>query len=375
MATAELIVEREEPVAQVWSLPSRIPELDGVRGIAILLVMICHSAISLPSPGMRAALDEAKMGVDLFFVLSGFLITGILLDMQRDPRALRSFYIRRGLRIWPLYFGFLLAAFTIGSVMNRAHVMPWAYLLFVQNFVYIVHTGPLLDPTWSLAVEEQFYVVWPWIALRAGAKWVLRICVGVFILALVIRCTTNQGPSYMYVNTFCRMDGIALGGAIAAWVRTANFRERQLMRFADAAMLIGLAGMALCYAAAGAFVYATQFRYSFTALAFGGLLARALYLQSTNAMTARVLRSSWLTGLGRISFALYMFNLPMYTLMHSHLADHLFRHVPSTLTVASRIVLGNVLVLVAAAMSWKFFEGPILKLKSRLAPRELNAVT
>lgn len=372
MATAELILERPQATAQLWTLPAQIPELDGIRGLAILLVLICHAAMWLPESVLRTVLIEGKIGVDLFFVLSGFLITGILLDTHGDQHALRNFYIRRGLRIWPLYFSFLLVAFIALRKMMPTGLAPWVYALFAQNFVYWASTGPVLDPTWSLAVEEQFYLVWPWIALRVRRETVLKICCAAFALAPLIRCAfriAGASDTFIYANTFCRPDGIAIGGALAAWIRSDGFEVEQLRRFARFALPLGVVGAGFCYGLASDLVFAADIRFSFVALAFGGVVAWTLArLREPSPMTGP-LRAFSLTRLGRISFALYLFNLPLFTLMHGHFADRVFLRIPGPGSEIVRTLAGTGLLLLAAGCSWSFFESRILRLKSRLAPR------
>jgi len=371
MATAELIVEREQDAAQAWRVPAQIPELDGVRGLAILLVMICHSSMWLPDSPVRTLLLQGKVGVDLFFVLSGFLITGILLDTRERPRALRNFYVRRGLRIWPLYFAFVFVAFTIPRRMIPPDVTPWVYALCIQNFICFASMGPLLDPLWSLAVEEQFYLFWPWIALRVRRQTVLRICCVVLAFSPMIRClfrAAGASPEFVYSNTLCRLDGIAMGGMIAAWIRDREFAIDALQRLVRAAPLAGTLGLALTYAVVRTRL-AIELQYSFVALIFGGLLALVLLEQSTASTLARAFRSSSLGGLGRISFALYLFNLPIYTIAHGVGASRWLSHLPKAMAGAAVLVASNLVLLAAASLSWKFFESPILGLKSRLAPR------
>jgi peptidoglycan/LPS O-acetylase OafA/YrhL len=374
MATAPILVAHPKAAeaARPRPYPAQIPELDGVRGIAVLLVMICHSAMWLPLSPLRSLLVEGRIGVDLFFVLSGFLITGILLDTQRDRRALRNFYIRRGLRIWPLYFAFLLIAFLALRRMVPPWLSPWAYVLFMQNFLYSADIGPVLDPTWSLAVEEQFYLIWPWIALRARRKTLLKICCGVIAISPLIRCGLHMAgasDTFIYVNTLSRLDGIAMGGAIAAWIRSAKFDVQQLRRVARVALPVGTFGAVICYFLGASNWIATELGYSFIALAFGGVLAFSLAAQGSASRTARLLRGFTLSRIGSISFALYLFNLPIYTVMHGRMASGAFSHFSPLTGAFARLVAENLVLLAAAILSWKLYEGPILRLKSRWAPR------
>ena len=377
MATAELIVERELASAQPWRLPARIPELDGVRGFAMFLMLICHSSMWLPPSPWRSVLIETKLAIDLFFILSGFLITGILLDTRNDTNAIRNFYIRRGLRIWPLYFAFLLVAFVPLRRMVPPHLSAWVYLLFAQNFFYVANTGPLLDPTWSLGVEEQFYLAWPWIAMRVRRDTLLKICCAVLGLSPVVRCVFRLGgadPTFIYANTLCRMDGIAMGGAIAAWMRAEWFDAAALRRFAWIAGSVGVLGTGFCFASADRLRFAEELRGSFVTVGFGGAFSFALLLQGGETFVARTLRSFTFTGLGRISFALYLFNLPIYTAMHGHTAARLLSSLPAGMEGPTRLIVGNALLLLAAICSWNLYESPMLRLKSRWAPSNAKAV-
>src|SRR5580693_4799132 len=149
----------------------KIPQLDAVRGLAVLLVLV-HNTNKYPSLHLHLISDNGWMGVDLFFVLSGFLITGILLDSKDSVGYFKNFYARRCLRIWPLYYSALLFMFVVVPLLrpSEAHTSfearssPWwSYPIFLQNFLTPIPTAAtgLLGVTWSLAVEEQFYVFWP----------------------------------------------------------------------------------------------------------------------------------------------------------------------------------------------------------------------
>src|SRR5580700_1566023 len=163
----------------------KIPQLDAVRGIAVLLVLL-HNTDRYPSLRLHFISDNGWMGVDLFFVLSGLLITGILLDTKQSEGYFRNFYARRCLRIWPLYYSVLLFMFVIVPTLHpsEAHTVfdarssPWwAYPVFLQNCLVPIPamaTAPL-GVTWSLAVEEQFYLLWPPVArfcAEAQLRWI-----------------------------------------------------------------------------------------------------------------------------------------------------------------------------------------------------------
>src|SRR5439155_22028500 len=154
-------------------MTTRIRQLDAIRGVAILTVILHNQRDQFPSLHLEQVFENGWMGVDLFFVLSGFLITGILVDTKPSPAYFTNFYARRCLRIWPLYYSMLFFMFAVVPLMRPAegHMIYarsspwWAYPLFLQNVLVPIPTsatGPL-SVSWSLAVEEQFYLVWPWI--------------------------------------------------------------------------------------------------------------------------------------------------------------------------------------------------------------------
>src|SRR5438105_4863766 len=153
------------------TMQRRLPQLDGIRGVAILVVMFHNESGIYPSLRLENIFANGWMGVDLFFVLSGFLITGILLDSKDSETYFRDFYMRRCLRIWPLYYSMILFMFVILPATDSAAARIvfersspwWSYPFFLQTFFVQIPAraaGPL-GVTWSLAIEEQFYLIWP----------------------------------------------------------------------------------------------------------------------------------------------------------------------------------------------------------------------
>ena len=168
---------------------TRIRSLDGLRAIAIVLVMLHHS------PAMKAYFGAPRygwVGVDLFFVLSGYLITGILVEAKGGPNYYRNFYARRALRIWPLYFAVLIAITVVmPRVVHSEHfnvgLPPWYYFLLLQNLFFTRALLTFLSPTWSLAVEEQFYLIWPFVISLISRTSLVRLCVFGFMASPFIR--------------------------------------------------------------------------------------------------------------------------------------------------------------------------------------------
>ncbi|NQV27245.1 MAG: acyltransferase, partial [Rhodopirellula sp.] len=210
-----------------------IPALDGVRGIAILMVMSHHfTIIGSANPVEKAVSGVLQLGwagVDLFFVLSGYLITGILLDSKRSPHYYRNFYARRVLRIFPLYYAVVLLTFLVlprldGSLAqilsNTEGSIGW-YITYLSNFAMSRgnHFGyGMLNVTWSLAIEEQFYLVWPLFVCVMRPQTLLRLCLSLIVGAPLLRLSlVLQSASWVTVYTmpFCRIDALAFGALVA----------------------------------------------------------------------------------------------------------------------------------------------------------------
>src|SRR5439155_6239195 len=211
----------------------KIPQLDAVRGVAILLVILHNERSVFPSLHLERLFANGWMGVDLFFVLSGFLITGILLDSTPSDRDVTNFYARRCLRIWPLYYALLVFMFVIVPRLrpSDAHTVfdkssPWwAYPLFLQNVLIPSPTnaaGPLAV-TWSLAIEEQFYLVWPWVVRYASRAEIRRLALLVIGLSPALRLYLAGHDVNLYTNVFCRLDGLMAGALLALLIRTDQF--------------------------------------------------------------------------------------------------------------------------------------------------------
>ncbi|HEU0065092.1 MAG TPA: acyltransferase, partial [Flavisolibacter sp.] len=198
--------------------------LDAWRGIALLMVMFSHYFITT-SIGQLG-----WVGVEMFFVLSGFLITGILLKAKEYPETyFRFFYIRRALRILPFYFLFLISFYVIINVFNRTGLLEyythnwWCYFLFVQNWLFAIKGLPdeyYLNHLWSLSVEEQFYIIWPFIIYYIPGKYLLNFLVSFASIVCIIRIILWFRYPYdigiYYCNTFTRIDSICLGCILAA---------------------------------------------------------------------------------------------------------------------------------------------------------------
>src|SRR6266852_6534903 len=227
----------------------KVPQLDAVRGVAILLVIFHNASGKFPSLHLQGLFANGWMGVDLFFVLSGFLITGILLDTKQSEGYLKNFYARRCLRIWPLYYSLIFFMFAVlpflshseGHTVFERSSPWWAFPLFLQNFlIFPVSTaaaGPL-GVTWSLAIEEQFYVVWPLVVRFCSYAQLRRIAIAVICLSPALRFYLSRHHVDLYTNVFCRLDGLMAGAFLALVVRGENFLPSKFIKRAWISLLL-----------------------------------------------------------------------------------------------------------------------------------------
>jgi peptidoglycan/LPS O-acetylase OafA/YrhL len=356
-------------------LPKYMPAIDGLRAFAVLAVLLVH----FPYPGHYAlfqklhltrSVEAGWMGVDLFFVISGFLITGILLDLKGSPHYFRNFYVRRALRIWPLYYAVLFLVLVIYPIVNPNGSMvhrtaPWFYYVFyIQNF--ISYGSRLLGVTWSLAVEEQFYTTWPFIVSALNKKNFQRLVVTLLLAAPVIRLIARPyvGSAFTLL-TFWRMDGILAGSLLALWFRSGNISIPRLRKVAIALLLVGSAGSIRLLIASG---QKSVFLFSCLAMAFSGLLCFAAVESILPRPCRSLLNNSWLRYIGRISYGMYLLHPIVYQGFY-FLIYKLGVPVRDTFWQdAISLVVEVGLVIAAASVSWYFFEKPISGLKKRFEP-------
>jgi peptidoglycan/LPS O-acetylase OafA/YrhL len=202
--------------AEAKSTLRYMPGLDVMRGVAILMVMLYHG---LHVPGPLSILLYGAYGVHLFFVLSGFLITGILIDTRNDRDYYRNFYLRRALRIIPAYLLMI-------AVLKIAGVIDWRFvlvcLLYFCNMSAILRTTPQYGPFWSLSVEEQFYLVWPLVVRNISRRALYVLSVAIIVLTPVLRFGLLFGPGALgdiVFKTWAVADFFAAGALLAIAIR------------------------------------------------------------------------------------------------------------------------------------------------------------
>jgi peptidoglycan/LPS O-acetylase OafA/YrhL len=339
-------------------LPSYLPELDGLRGLAILAVVLYHCQPRLKGTWIYSASLWGWAGVIMFFVLSGFLITCILLGTRDKPHYLHHFHARRVLRVWPIYLLVLAVVylnapwFVGGSVRDAVKAAPWlAYIFCVQN-LFPLTLPPALGPTWALAIEEQYYFVWAPLVRVLRRPWMLA---AVLVAALVTSPLLRHANLHWMTptNTLIHLDGIALGSLLALAMYTLRLSRH-------AWLWIGLAAFVLGIAAAATIAGGTAYLDSALSVGFAGaMVAAATSTGARNPLNA-VLRRGPLAFYGRISYGLYMTHISVFIYFGWFDARMNAYGVAGNLAVVGfRLV---VTTLVAAAL-WYGFESQILKLK------------
>lgn len=338
-------------------MQKRIPQLDAVRGLAILAVIFHNASGKFPSLHLEGLFRDGWMGVDLFFALSGFLITGILIDTRQSEGYFKNFYVRRCLRIWPLYYSLLFFMFVIVRSLSRAEAIKisataspwWAFPLFLQNFLLPISTnaaGPLAV-TWSLAIEEQFYAVWPVIVRFCSPKLLSRLAVAEMCLSPGLRYYLALHNVDLYTNVFSRLDGLMAGALLAVLVRSDRFVPSRFLVFAWAALFL---------AAPLAFVteelHARWVVFSLTAIASAAFIYISLY--SSQKWLQRVMTNRFLTFTGTISYGLYLLHKISFGLAESLHLDK------RPLLIMPLILVSSYLL---ALLSWNVLEEPFLRQK------------
>ena len=361
------------PMATSFVVPGHIPQLDGLRGLAVLLVLISHSGYLEALPHARM-LKHGRFGVDLFFVLSGFLITGILVDSKSSEHYFRNFYARRALRIWPLYYLILFVALIavplFAPAMRATAARNWpAFVFYVQNIAFIQSDNNYpfaLGATWSLAVEEQFYLTWPVLVFLLRKRTLAVVSASLVVVSLSLRLVGyfHGAPiGFIHFFTLSRLDAIALGSLAAIWLRSPNCTLVRWRILAYQFLGLGVAGMVLARILMpknGSVV-----GYTFMAFAFTGLLGLSLICNPQSSLLGRCLSARWLRYIGRISYGLYLLHGPIF-LVWLHFMDSR-GFLPYNEVVRNSLAFtGQFLsATLAASISWWLFEEPILRLKER----------
>ncbi|HVH46204.1 MAG TPA: acyltransferase, partial [Labilithrix sp.] len=388
-----------------------IPTLDGMRGIAVILVLVFHFAWTFPGDDPAAAVSlvdkiavqlhafmwSGWTGVDLFFVLSGYLITRGLVTDSENPLGTRMkmFWMRRVLRIFPLYYAVIIVGTVVTLALGARWVPGLPYWLYMQNYV-LAFDHEVMRWTahfWSLAIEEQFYFVWPLVALTVSRRRLIPTILALVVLTVGLRAgLTFKGQDlglfqrwfasepggvehgiakFVYRATFTRADGLLLGAFVAVTQREVRHPVAQIWRRLRLPIFIGT-GLALL----GLYVWATGLNDYDRRVIGVGYVTLALFFASGVSLCAdhvisdrsrRILSWSPLVSCGKVSYGMYIFHWPLVVLGVPYLMK--WQEGQSTLTqmlISGGFVIGGIaLIWAVASLSFRYFESPFLKLKGK----------
>jgi peptidoglycan/LPS O-acetylase OafA/YrhL len=377
------------------------PELDALRFLAFVAVFLHHSLpgfeLSRHAGRLVSVLwlenllkDSGSFGVCLFFLLSAYLITELLQRERERTGAVnvRSFYLRRMLRIWPLYFLFIFCGVLLGTIFHPYRIEGariWAFLLMVGNwYVASVSCGASpIAPLWSISLEEQFYLVWPWVAKYAKREivfWGSLLLIPVSWLALIrLAHPGTSADRTIWVNTFVQFQFFGLGAFLALALKG---RTPRLGTAARLSLILG--GIAVWLAAQGLYrikgegpvPHALPFILGYTMVATGCVLLFVGFLGMPQQWVPRKL-----AYLGKISYGLYVFHMVAFDLAWKALAPSNTTSFGSTgggFGTVTRYLLMQILAFIVtillAMASYRFFEQPFLKLKERFALVKSRAI-
>ena len=339
-------------------LPKYLPELDGLRGLAILAVILYHCHPRLAGTFLYPAALWGWSGVTLFFFMSGLLITAGLLETRDQPQYFHNFHARRALRIWPVYllvlaFVYAEAPWYIGpSVWDAIRTAPWwAYLLFLQN-LFPLALPPALGPTWALAIEEQYYFVWAPVVRWLRSPAVLAVPL---VLSLVASPLIRRAHPHWITptHTLIHLDGIALGSLLAIALY-ANRLSRRTWLWIGVLCFFGGAG------ASGTIAGGTAYLDTALAFAYGGAVLFSIASTGTKSPFHTLLRRGPLAFYGRISYGLYMVHISVFIFFGWFDLKMDPYGVPGNLAIVGfRLATATIV----ATVLWYGFEKQILKLK------------
>ena len=377
-----------EQAARRASSSGHLPALDGIRGLAIIWVVL-HNTTDLLPPTLHGAwhvlaflVHPGWIGVQLFFALSGFLITGGLLDTQRATNYFRAFYARRALRILPLYYTVLVLLLIVAPELHSGPTLlqvnakqKLSLWLFTINWTHAEPYG--FGHFWSLAVEEQFYLFWPFIVHRLSARRLFAVCVYIALSALVMRgIMVFSGASSwtVYTATTSRLDALALGGAGACLLRIPAARAWLASRLTAvnlAALALFVVGVPITRAYDTNAIQCQIFGYTLLALCCATLVSTAAAggEQARRTILARVLCWAPLRSCGKYSYAIYIFHQLISKLVGEPWMVSTFgSHPPAYIIYAYSLTIGLV-SFCAAYLSYHLLEKHFLALKYLFPPR------
>ena len=378
----------------------RVPLLDGIRGIAILLVLWVHFVPDIVIPiraleWLRKTATAGWTGVDLFFVLSGFLITGILLDTKDFPHFFRNFYGRRFLRIFPLYYAALVFALVILPTLlhsengvQLAHAAPWLWS-YCANIGWMLQAPPRtpwpadgidLRGFWSLSIEEHFYLLWPLVIAWASLRQLKLFCVALFCFSLFARCfwiATFSADTLIIVQTPFRLDPLLAGAFLAISMRDGSSSD--LIRSAKW-VAIASAGPLIVFFVMMKGLWSAHWLMETVGVTLCALFfasAMLLIVTSRSEWPSRVLDTTVLRFFGKYSYGLYITH--GFVIMglgkwvsQSYWLDATGSPVLATINI---VVIKLAASIAGAMLSWHLMEKHFLRLKGHFGQKTTVPIT
>lgn len=349
-----------------------LPHLDGIRGWAILLVLLYHCFESLKITVI------CWVGVDLFFVLSGFLITGILLESKTQKFYFRNFIIRRSLRIFPLYYFFIVVFFFLipwlipgvfGDLSYYQNNSGW-FILYLQNWLYSFEGFPksfMFHHLWSLAIEEQFYLFWPLIVYAFSVKNIIRLSILLIVFANFFRLFAGSYTAlvfpYEYVNTFSRIDALLLGALVSVLFQ--KFPEILKRISLPVLLMSGLILLGYIAGVRNLNFWKYQPVYTVIGLFFASLLSVSLVGNKPGKSLVAFFSKRPFVFFGKYSYGLYIYHYPVFLSLMLHVFPVLKQKMPQSIFAELCIgIISIAISVVIALFSFKYVEKPFLKLKN-----------
>ena len=352
---------------------NHIPALDGLRGIAVLMVMAFHFIQGNPLSGnqilywLTKASAFGQTGVDLFFVLSGFLITRILLTAKEDKHYFKNFYIRRFLRILPLYYLFLVITYILLPFLKLSTWVPFQqqfwFWLHIQNipatFPSLENHGP--SHFWSLAVEEHFYLIWPFLVYCLSPRKLMWASLAIILIAILSRFLLISLDIGIFYFTLCRMDELAIGAILAILeIRNSLLSSKKIFSWVASFLLVFLS-ISWPLLSGQSSIYIGLFKFTAIAVFYFCIIGFLLSLESDRHLL-RFMKSEFLVYTGRISYGMYVVHpLCFYMIAQLEFFSGIWAEISASFG----------LTYLVSTLSYKYYEKPFLALK-KYFPYTLN---